>query len=133
MRSAAHDDTAHLKTVSAVARIVVIRISMTNSRRGRHSSDEAKCDPTSTVHRTSVQAIIRAFLDGGVRRGTDVLEALALGARAVLIGRPYLWSLAAAGETGVRRVLGKFPCGTGGRDGAGPMSDSRPDHAVRRY
>ncbi len=46
------------------------------------------------------------LLDGGVRRGTDVLKALALGASAVLIGRPYLWGLAAAGEEGVRRVLG---------------------------
>jgi 4-hydroxymandelate oxidase len=45
------------------------------------------------------------LVDGGVRRGTDVLKALALGARAVLIGRPYLWGLAAAGEAGVRQVL----------------------------
>jgi 4-hydroxymandelate oxidase len=48
---------------------------------------------------------IPVLLDGGVRRGTDVLKALALGASAVLIGRPYLWDLAAAGEAGVRRVL----------------------------
>jgi isopentenyl diphosphate isomerase/L-lactate dehydrogenase-like FMN-dependent dehydrogenase len=45
------------------------------------------------------------LLDGGVRRGTDVVKALALGARAVLIGRPYLYGLAVAGEAGVRRVL----------------------------
>jgi 4-hydroxymandelate oxidase len=45
------------------------------------------------------------FLDGGVRRGSDVLKALALGARAVLIGRPMLWGLAAGGEEGVRRCL----------------------------
>ena len=45
------------------------------------------------------------LMDGGVRRGTDVLKALALGARAVLVGRPYLWGLAVAGEDGVRRVL----------------------------
>jgi 4-hydroxymandelate oxidase len=45
------------------------------------------------------------LLDGGIRRGTDVLKALALGARAVLIGRPYLWALAADGERGVGRVL----------------------------
>jgi 4-hydroxymandelate oxidase len=45
------------------------------------------------------------LLDGGIRRGTDVIKALALGARAVLIGRPYLWGLAAGGEAGVRRVL----------------------------
>jgi 4-hydroxymandelate oxidase len=44
-------------------------------------------------------------LDGGVRRGSDVLKALALGAAAVAIGRPYLWGLAAAGQAGVLRVL----------------------------
>lgn len=45
------------------------------------------------------------LLDGGVRRGTDVLKAVALGARAVLIGRPVLWGLAAGGEDGLGRVL----------------------------
>ncbi len=45
------------------------------------------------------------LLDGGVRRGTDVLKALALGARAVLIGRPTHWGLAVAGEAGVRHIL----------------------------
>jgi 4-hydroxymandelate oxidase len=44
-------------------------------------------------------------MDGGVRRGTDVLKALALGARSVLIGRPLLWALAVGGEPGVRRML----------------------------
>nr|WP_199788205.1 alpha-hydroxy acid oxidase [Streptomyces sp. SID8354] len=45
------------------------------------------------------------LVDGGVRRGTDVLKALALGARAVLVGRPVLWGLAVDGEAGVERVL----------------------------
>jgi isopentenyl diphosphate isomerase/L-lactate dehydrogenase-like FMN-dependent dehydrogenase len=48
---------------------------------------------------------IEVLMDGGVRRGTDVLKALALGARAVLIGRPYIWGLAVDGESGVVRVL----------------------------
>ncbi len=55
-----------------------------------------------------VQAVAdraEVYLDGGVRRGTDVLKALALGARAVCIGRPYLWGLAVAGQAGVERVL----------------------------
>jgi 4-hydroxymandelate oxidase len=45
------------------------------------------------------------LVDGGIRRGTDVLKALALGAKAVLIGRPYLWALAADGENGVASAL----------------------------
>jgi 4-hydroxymandelate oxidase len=45
------------------------------------------------------------LVDGGVRRGTDVIKALALGAQAVLLGRPVLWSLAAGGEAGVRHML----------------------------
>jgi len=45
------------------------------------------------------------YVDGGIRRGLDVVKAIALGARAVLIGRPVLWGLAADGEHGVARVL----------------------------
>jgi 4-hydroxymandelate oxidase len=48
------------------------------------------------------------MLDGGIRRGTDVLKALSLGARGVLVGRPYLWALAAAGEEGVCQMLEMF-------------------------
>ena len=48
---------------------------------------------------------IEILMDGGIRRGTDVLKALALGAKAVLIGRPYLWGLAVGGEAGVRQVI----------------------------
>ena len=48
---------------------------------------------------------LEVLLDGGIRRGSDVVKALALGARAVMIGRPYLWGLAANGERGVSNVL----------------------------
>jgi heme/flavin dehydrogenase (mycofactocin system) len=48
---------------------------------------------------------IEVLLDGGIRRGGDVAKALALGARAVMIGRAYLWGLAANGQTGVENVL----------------------------
>jgi len=53
----------------------------------------------------AVQGRCEVLLDGGIRRGTDILKALALGASAVLIGRAYIWGLAAAGEEGVTRVL----------------------------
>jgi isopentenyl diphosphate isomerase/L-lactate dehydrogenase-like FMN-dependent dehydrogenase len=48
---------------------------------------------------------IEVLFDGGVRRGGDVVKALALGARAVMIGRAYLWGLAANGQAGVENVL----------------------------
>ncbi len=48
---------------------------------------------------------VPVLIDGGVRRGIDVVKAVALGARAVMIGRPYLWGLAVSGSEGVRRVV----------------------------
>lgn len=48
---------------------------------------------------------IPVLMDGGVRRGTDVIKAIAIGARAVLIGRPYVWGLASFGQLGVQRVI----------------------------
>src|SRR4051794_6958465 len=51
---------------------------------------------------------VEVFVDGGVRRGTDVIKALALGARAAMIGRPVLWGLAAGGQQGVADVLELF-------------------------
>jgi 4-hydroxymandelate oxidase len=53
----------------------------------------------------AVGGAVPVLLDGGVRRGTDVLKALALGARAVMLGRPVIWGLAVDGEGGVRTVL----------------------------
>jgi 4-hydroxymandelate oxidase len=53
----------------------------------------------------AVDGRLEVYLDGGIRRGTDVLKALALGARAVLIGRPLFWGLAVDGEAGVRAVV----------------------------
>ena len=53
----------------------------------------------------AVQGKILVLVDGGFRRGTDVAKALALGANAVGVGRPYLWGLGAFGEAGVAKVL----------------------------
>ena len=53
----------------------------------------------------AVGAQIEVLLDGGIRRGSDVVKAVALGARAVMIGRAYLWGLAANGQAGVENVL----------------------------
>lgn len=55
-----------------------------------------------------VQNRIEIFVDGGIRRGTDILKALALGAKAVLIGRPLVWGLACNGEQGVSQVIQIF-------------------------
>lgn len=48
---------------------------------------------------------VEVYMDGGVRLGTDVLKALALGARVVFVGRPVIWGLAYKGEQGVRKIL----------------------------
>jgi 4-hydroxymandelate oxidase len=53
----------------------------------------------------AVAGAVEVYVDGGIRRGTDVLKAMAYGARAVLVGRPILWGLAVGGETGVKSVL----------------------------
>ncbi|MBA2332455.1 MAG: alpha-hydroxy-acid oxidizing protein [Actinobacteria bacterium] len=64
--------------------------------------------PTAELLPECVDAVggrIEVYVDGGIRRGTDVVVALALGARAVLVGRPVLWGLACGGEAGAARVL----------------------------
>jgi len=53
----------------------------------------------------AVQGKIPVLVDGGFRRGTDVFKALALGARAICVGRPYAWGLSAFGQAGVEKVL----------------------------
>ena len=53
----------------------------------------------------AVDGQVEVYMDGGIRRGSDIVKAVALGARAVLIGRPLFWGLAVDGEAGVRNVL----------------------------
>ena len=57
------------------------------------------------------------YVDGGIRHGADVVKALAMGARAVLIGRPVLWGLSVAGDDGVAHVLSTLEQPVRGRDG----------------
>ncbi len=54
---------------------------------------------------TAVGGQAEVLMDGGIRRGTDILKALALGAKAVLVGRPILWGLAVAGSQGVQHII----------------------------
>ena len=76
---------------------------------------------------------VEVLLDGGIRRGGDVVKAVALGARAVMIGRAYLWGLAANGQAGVENVLDIL---RGGIDsallglGKASVSDLTPDDLV---
>lgn len=76
---------------------------------------------------------IDVVMDGGVRRGSDVVKAVAMGAKAVLIGRAYLWGLAANGQPGVGNVLDVL---SGGIDSAlrglalSSVQDLRPEHLL---
>ena len=88
-------------------------------RRGRGESDASARDVTgvaageSTTSVVGVESVvvgevgnrIPVFVDGGFRRGTDVFKAIALGAKAVGVGRPFLWGLGAFGQAGVDRVI----------------------------
>ncbi len=95
-------DDAQRAVDSGVAGIIV-------SNHGGRQLDTAPA--TITVLPEIVEAVagrrneVDVLVDGGVRRGTDVVKALALGARAVLVGRPILWGLAAGGQAGVAKVL----------------------------
>jgi 4-hydroxymandelate oxidase len=78
---------------------------------------------------------IEVLVDGGIRRGSDVFKALAMGARAVLIGRPVQWGLAVAGSDGAQRVIeilrGEM-ASVMGMAGARTVGDIAPNKIVRR-
>jgi len=76
---------------------------------------------------------IEVVLDGGVRRGSDVVKAVALGARAVMIGRAYLWGVAANGQAGVENVLDILRSGIDSTllgIGVGSVADLAPEHVL---
>ncbi|BCW35918.1 putative mycofactocin system heme/flavin oxidoreductase MftD [Arthrobacter sp. StoSoilA2] len=76
---------------------------------------------------------VEIVLDGGIRRGSDVVKAMALGARAVMIGRAYLWGLSANGQAGVENVLDILRCGIDSSLlglSVPSVQDLRPEHLV---
>lgn len=94
-----HPDDARLAAEHGAAGVVV-------SNHGGRQLDTAPA--TADALPAVVEAAgdrLEVLVDGGIRRGTDVVKALALGARAVAVGRPVLWGLAAEGEEGVANVL----------------------------
>jgi 4-hydroxymandelate oxidase len=99
LKGVLHEEDAKLAVKAAMDGIIV----------SNHGGRELDTVPaTITVLPRIIKAVgnrVPVLLDGGVRRGTDVLKALALGARAVLIGRPYLYGLSVGGAQGVTRVL----------------------------
>ena len=99
LKGVLHPDDARLAIDAGAAAIVV-------SNHGGRTLDGAI--PTAEMLPEVAEAVdgrIDILVDGGIRRGADVIRALALGARAVLIGRPFLWGLAIAGEAGQRKVF----------------------------
>jgi len=92
-------DDARLAAESGAAAVIV-------SNHGGRQLDA--CEPTLAALPHVVEAAggrVEVYLDGGVRRGTDVVKAVALGARAVLVGRPVIWGLAAGGQAGAHKAL----------------------------
>ena len=100
VKGIAHPDDARLAVEHGAAAVVV-------SNHGGRQLDTAVAtlDALPGVV-DAVDGRLEVLVDGGIRRGTDVVKALALGARAVGIGRPVLWGLAVDGQAGVERVLG---------------------------
>jgi 4-hydroxymandelate oxidase len=99
VKGVVHPDDAR-RAVDAGARGVLV-----SNHGGRQlARSAATLDALEGVVR-AVGGSAEVYLDGGVRSGTDVIVALALGARAVFVGRPVCWGLACGGEDGVRRVL----------------------------
>ncbi len=99
LKGIVHPDDARLAVEHGAAGVIV-------SNHGGRQLDTAPA--TIEALPAVVEAVdgrIEVLIDGGIRRGTDVIKALALGARAVAVGRPVLWGLAHDGQRGVERVL----------------------------
>lgn len=99
LKGVLNPDDADLAVKAGVAGIIV------SNHGGRNLDTVPATIEALPLVAEKVAGRIPVLVDGGIRRGTDVLKALAFGANAVLIGRPYVYGLAADGETGVTRVL----------------------------
>jgi 4-hydroxymandelate oxidase len=82
-----------------------VRGIMVSNHGGRHLDTTVTTAETIAEVAAAVGRNAEVYVDGGIRRGTDIVKALALGARAVLVGRPPLWGLAVGGAAGVQAVL----------------------------
>jgi 4-hydroxymandelate oxidase len=78
---------------------------MVSNHGGRHLDTTVTTAAVIGEIASALSGKAEVYVDGGIRRGTDILKALALGARAVLIGRPVIWGLAVNGPDGVAAVL----------------------------
>jgi 4-hydroxymandelate oxidase len=94
-----HPGDAHLAVEHGAAAVIV------SNHGGRQLDSSVATIEALPDVASAVDGRVPVLVDGGVRRGTDVLKALALGANAVMVGRPILWGLAVDGEAGVRKVL----------------------------
>jgi 4-hydroxymandelate oxidase len=82
-----------------------VRAVMVSNHGGRHLDTTVTTAAVIGEVASALSGKAEVYVDGGIRRGTDILKALALGARAVLIGRPVIWGLAVDGAQGVTAVL----------------------------
>lgn len=97
-----HPDDAILAVEAGIDGIIV------SNHGGRQLDGVAASLDALPLIADSVNGKIPLLLDSGIRRGTDLVKALLLGADAVLLGRPYIYGLATAGQAGVEQVLGNF-------------------------
>ena len=100
VKGVVHPDDARLAREHGAAAVVV------SNHGGRQLDTSVATMDALPAVAAALDGRLEVLLDGGVRRGTDVVKALALGARAVALGRPVLWGLAVAGQQGVERVFG---------------------------
>ena len=99
LKGVMHPADAHLAVEAGVDALIV------SNHGGRQLDTVPAAIELLPAIRDAVAGRLPLLVDGGIRRGTDIVKALALGAAAVAIGRPVLWGLAVGGEKGVNRVL----------------------------